>query len=101
MVVNAEQANLCVQVVLAYRDRQYVETHTLAAGSSVGDLLQIAGILTRVAQGDRSELSLAIYGRKALPQTLLSDGDRVEILRPLTVDPKRARQRRAQLKSAQ
>ena len=36
----------------------------------------------------------SIWGRKASPSQTLSDGDRLEALRPLTVDPKEARRQR-------
>lgn len=37
----------------------------------------------------------AIFGTRADVNTLLRDGDRVELLRPLLIDPKEARRRRA------
>lgn len=39
-------------------------------------------------------LTLAIWGRKASPSHRLRDGDRLEWLRPLQVDPKVARRER-------
>jgi putative ubiquitin-RnfH superfamily antitoxin RatB of RatAB toxin-antitoxin module len=39
---------------------------------------------------------LGIGGRRVAPGTALHDGDRIEILRPLAVDPKEGRRRRAQ-----
>jgi hypothetical protein len=38
---------------------------------------------------------LAIFSRPAEPDSVLRDGDRVEILRPLIADPKQARRARA------
>jgi putative ubiquitin-RnfH superfamily antitoxin RatB of RatAB toxin-antitoxin module len=38
---------------------------------------------------------LAIFGNTATPESLLHDGDRVEVLRPLVADPKQARRERA------
>ena len=39
--------------------------------------------------------STAIYGKQVGHDHALNDGDRIEILRPLTVDPKEARRLRA------
>jgi len=36
-----------------------------------------------------------VYGKRVLLTTVLRDQDRVEILRPLSADPKEARRRRA------
>lgn len=38
---------------------------------------------------------LGIFGRKVAPDQLLHDGDRIEIYRPLALDPMEARRRRA------
>jgi hypothetical protein len=38
---------------------------------------------------------IGIWGRACAPGTLLADGDRVEIYRPLTMDPNEARRLRA------
>ena len=45
-------------------------------------------------------LTLSIWGRKATPGQSLRDGDRLEWLRPLRVDPKRARRERFQQQGA-
>jgi putative ubiquitin-RnfH superfamily antitoxin RatB of RatAB toxin-antitoxin module len=37
---------------------------------------------------------LGVFSRRVLPDDTLRDGDRVEIYRPLTLDPKDARRRR-------
>jgi putative ubiquitin-RnfH superfamily antitoxin RatB of RatAB toxin-antitoxin module len=38
---------------------------------------------------------LAVFGRAATPATVLHDGDRIELLRPLLADPKQRRRERA------
>ncbi|TXH71698.1 MAG: RnfH family protein [Lysobacteraceae bacterium] len=40
-------------------------------------------------------LVLAVYGERIDPAQVLRDGDRVELLRGLLIDPKEARRRRA------
>jgi putative ubiquitin-RnfH superfamily antitoxin RatB of RatAB toxin-antitoxin module len=45
-----------------------------------------------VTAGDGPESS--IWGRKTTPTQILRDGDRLEALRPLKVDPKEARRQR-------
>lgn len=42
---------------------------------------------------------VGIFGKKKAPDTVLRDGDRVEIYRPLLADPKESRRRRASGKS--
>lgn len=43
-----------------------------------------------------SELALSVWGRKADERTALRNGDRIELTRPLRVDPKVARRERFQ-----
>ena len=59
----------------------------LPAGSTVGDALRH---LKLVAQGQR----LGVWGKLCNEQRLLRDGDRVELYRPLRVDPMDARRER-------
>jgi putative ubiquitin-RnfH superfamily antitoxin RatB of RatAB toxin-antitoxin module len=65
----------------------------LAAGSTVGDALQASGVLVRhglVPTGVR----VGVWCKACDPAALLRDHDRVEVYRPLTVDPKEARRLR-------
>jgi len=59
-------------------------------GTTVGDAI----LRSRHGQCDLSVHSLSIYGRVVTIDTVLRDRDRIEILRPLRVDPKEARKRR-------
>ena len=71
----------------------------LPAGSTIGELLarvELAALAPRVHAG---ELALAVYGREAGSETVLNDGDRVELLAGLRVDPKLARAARARRKA--
>jgi len=64
------------------------------AGATVGDALRTAAIEQRL--GRAPDLAgLAIFGRRVDSVTLLRDGDRIEITRPLLRDPKTARRDRA------
>ena len=60
----------------------------LPAGSVVRDALQAAGLEVEGSAG------LGIWGRAAGPDAVLRGGDRVEVYRPLKVDPKVARRER-------
>ena len=57
--------------------------------STVADALRAAGLPAEAPAG------VGIWGRLATPAAWLAEGDRVEVYRPLAVDPKEARRRRA------
>ncbi len=92
-------AYLHIEIVLAFRERQYVQNHRVLEGTRLSQLVRDSRILDYVPEADRSQYSWAIHGRAVSSSTVLREGDRVEILRPLSIDPKLARRRRAELKS--
>lgn len=65
----------------------------LPEGSNIGDAIAASGWLDRFP-GLTPLPSVGIWGRKTAPDQVLKDGDRVEIYRPLRVDPKVARRER-------
>jgi putative ubiquitin-RnfH superfamily antitoxin RatB of RatAB toxin-antitoxin module len=68
---------------------------TLPAGAKVRDAVLASGILERHPEIDVGRHKIGIYGKVVGASALLADGDRVEIYRPLLLDPKEARRRRA------
>ncbi|MCE2915004.1 MAG: RnfH family protein [Rubrivivax sp.] len=65
----------------------------MPAGSQVIDAVRASGVLQRHGLAV-SALLLGIWNRGATAETPVRDGDRVEIYRPLQVDPKEARRQR-------
>jgi uncharacterized protein len=64
----------------------------LDAGSRVADALRTCGAADRWPSFPTC--SLAIWNRRATADHPLRDGDRIDVLRPLTVDPKESRRQR-------
>jgi hypothetical protein len=67
----------------------------VAAGTKVLDAIRASGLLERFPEIDISTQSVGVWGRRSALDTTLKAGDRVEIYRPLAVDPMEARRRRA------
>lgn len=84
---------LQVEVVYALPERQTVVVLTLPAGSCVADALAASGLIDRYALPD--DCPVGIFATRVDRARPLADGDRVEIYRPLEVDPKQARRLRA------
>jgi putative ubiquitin-RnfH superfamily antitoxin RatB of RatAB toxin-antitoxin module len=78
-----------VEIVHALPGEARVATIELRAGATVRDALNAAGF-TAAAVG--------IFGKRVQLDHRLSEGDRVEIYRPLAMDPKDARRQRARKK---
>jgi putative ubiquitin-RnfH superfamily antitoxin RatB of RatAB toxin-antitoxin module len=79
-----------VYAVAGGHDAAFVD---LPPGATVGDALAASGIGERHPGVDLS--LLGIFGRRVGREARLVDGDRVEVYRPLALDPKEARRRRA------
>lgn len=80
-----------VLVVRAWPRRHEVVELDLPPGSRVDDAVRAAGW-----DGDVEVTGHAVFGMKVEGSALLADGDRVELLRALTIDPKTARRKRAE-----
>lgn len=82
-----------IEVVYALPQRQERVSLELAPESTVLDAIQASGLLQHLPQIGFERVG--VWGRPVSPQTLLRDGDRVEIYRPLVADPKQVRRERA------
>ena len=80
---------LRVEVIAAWPERHVAVTLELPEGATVGDAIDASGLSQDGIAG------FAVFGQKADRGTALVDGDRVELLRPLTRDPKDSRRLRA------
>lgn len=79
---------LRVDVVRAMPDRQEAVTVELAEGATVGDAIRASGF------APAGPVQAGRFGVPAGLDQPLRPGDRVELYRPLPVDPKEARRRR-------
>jgi putative ubiquitin-RnfH superfamily antitoxin RatB of RatAB toxin-antitoxin module len=66
----------------------------LAPGSTVLQAIELAGESLRLQEMNLRSAAVGVWGRKVALEQCLRDGDRVEIYRPLKVDPKVARRER-------
>ncbi|MGH8674722.1 MAG: RnfH family protein, partial [Burkholderiales bacterium] len=74
-------ARIRIEVVYALAAAQDIVSLEMTAGVSAGDAVAASGLLERHALAERG-WRLGLAGRRILPGRVLSDGDRVELLRP-------------------
>lgn len=86
-----------VRVELAYADpaREVLIGFEVDPGCPVRDCVERSGLFRLAPELRGSRLGFAIFGRRVEPADPVSEGDRIEVLRPLQVDPKEARRSRA------
>lgn len=85
---------LSIEVCYALPDRQTLIPVSLPEGATVRAAIEASGVLALHPEIDLVHAKTGIYGKLASLDAPLADHDRVEIYRPLIVDPKIARQRR-------
>jgi putative ubiquitin-RnfH superfamily antitoxin RatB of RatAB toxin-antitoxin module len=84
-----------IEVAYALPGRQRVVRLPLEQPMSAEQAVHASGLLEEFPELVSQELVLGIYGRRVDAQHVLRAGDRVEIYRPLKVDPRAARRRAA------
>lgn len=91
----ASDALIAVNVVYAPQARIVHECHLqLPAGATVGEAIAQSYLLKNLDAAQVAALECGVWGRKVALHHVLREGDRVEIYRPLRVDPKEARRQR-------
>lgn len=86
---------ITVEVVFALADRQELIAVTIPADSTVRDAIEASAIASRFPDHDLSSGQVGIWGRLVERDHRLRDGERVELYRPLKIDPREARRQLA------
>jgi len=93
MVSGAETIN--VEVAYALPEKQLMMPVNVDVGTTVGGAIVQSGIMMEFPDLDLEHSDVGIFGKATKMETVLQDGDRVEIYRPLIADPKEVRRQRA------
>ncbi len=84
-----------VEVAYALPAQQSLLRVRVRAGTTVKEAIDQSGILDAHPEIDLDNNRVGIFGKFTKLDAALRDGDRVEIYRPLTADPKQVRKLRA------
>lgn len=89
-------ANLLhIEVVYVLPDTVFREQLRLPPGATVAQALSASSLAKAHPQALLGKPRVGVFSRAVTLTTVLRDGDRVELYRPLLIDPKEARRRRA------
>lgn len=86
-----------IEVVYALPEHQVMRQLSLPPGTTVEQAVKFSEISLLFPEIDLSRNKLGIFGKLVKQDRVLRDGDRVEIYRPLVLDPKDSRRKRAKL----
>ncbi len=86
-----------VQIEVAYAtpEKQVILEYEIDSKATPRDAIRSSGIKTHFAEIDLKKCALGVFGKVITDEYQLSNGDRIEIYRPLIADPKEVRRQRA------
>ena len=87
---------LNIEIVYGLPDKQVLKTMRVAEGSTIRQAALQSGLEKEFLDLDLHSAKLGIFGKLTKDDTLLRDKDRMEVYRPLSIDPKEARRQRVQ-----
>ena len=84
-----------IEIVYGLADRQVLKNMTVAEGTTVREAALQSGLEVEFPELDLQQAPLGIFGKAVKDEMVLRDWDRIEVYRPLFIDPKEARRKRA------
>ncbi|MFT6031854.1 MAG: putative ubiquitin-RnfH superfamily antitoxin RatB of RatAB toxin-antitoxin module [Arenicella sp.] len=87
-----------VSLVYATEKKQWLYEAPVGRGTSAQELIQDSGFMVEIEalfERQLETLDIGVFSQKVAHDYLLQDGDRLEIYRPLTADPKEVRRQLA------
>jgi uncharacterized protein len=94
--VELEHASIVVEVAYASPDEQVLIRVEVPRGATLREAIAASGVLQRFPEINLESAAVGVFGRLRKLDDVLQPQDRVEIYRPLAIDPKDARRKRAQ-----
>ena len=85
---------ITVELVYIKPGSQINLTLDVEQGSTINQVINTSGLLQRFPEIDLSVNKVGVFSKIKPLNHVLTNGDRIEIYRPLLVDPKEARRRR-------
>ena len=85
-----------IEIVYATPSRQELVELQVESHLSVADAIRRSGIERQFPDDDLATADVGVWGRIVLRESMVGDGDRIEIYRPLQRDPREARRLRAE-----
>ena len=97
MAAHSTEPDIDVEVAYALPERQLIVALRVPVGTTAIEAVQRSRIEEQFEGLDAAAGDIGIFGRKVRFDRVLDDGDRVEIYRPLLMDPKEARRQLARV----
>lgn len=93
-----QPAHISIEITCAFPQHQFLEKLQVTAGTTIAQAIAQSGIEKFLSDQNCTINTIrfvGIFGKRATMQTVLQANDRVEIYRPLIIDPKEKRRIRS------
>jgi len=84
-----------VEIVFASPERQSLQKVSVTSGDTVADVIAKSALREEFSEYEIDGLAVGIWGHEAQRTQAVKAGDRIEVYRPLELDPREARRRLA------
>ncbi|OSI10776.1 RnfH family protein [Neisseria canis] len=85
---------ITIEIVYGTAERQHLQRMQVESGTTARQAVIQSEMAGLFPQADIADAPLGIFGKQVKDDTVLRHNDRVEIYRPLLIDPKEARRLR-------
>ena len=86
-----------VEIAVAYPELQQIFSLIVPVGTTAQEVVLGADLVKLFPELNVGTVPLGVWGKVVRPEYLLCDGDRVEVLRRLQIDPKKTRRELAEI----
>ncbi len=90
-----QPAYISIEVACAFPQHQFLKKLEVIVGTTLAQAIALSGVESFLLAKGCTTQFVGIFSKRADPQTILQAGDRVEIYRPLVIDPKEKRRLRS------
>ncbi len=87
-------ASIAIRVAYSTREEQVIIELSVPHGTTIQEAIRRSGILNRYPDIDLRRQGVGVFGQARALDYCPRTGDRIEIYRPLVLDPKEARRKR-------
>ncbi|NEN75144.1 RnfH family protein [Pelistega sp. NLN82] len=89
-------ANIIIQILYSPQaETVWQQSISIEEGSSIEQVLEMSHLYQQFPEIDKETIGISIFGQKVTKTYHLKKGDRIEVCRQLSFDPKESRKRRA------
>jgi len=93
--------NIKIEVAYATPTQQLIIPLEVPDGTTIASAIERSGILVRYPEIDLTQQKVGVFSQARLLTDCVEEGERIEIYRPLLLDPKEARKLRAAARPVQ